>query len=263
MTSLITLTTDFGTGSPYVAAMRGVILGMNPAARVIDISHEIPPQDVQHAAIVLAESTPWFPAGTIHVAVIDPGVGTARRLIYVHVSDQHYLAPDNGVLSLLAKRNRPTRIIELANAEYWLPEVSHTFHGRDVLAPVAAQLSLGLERERLGPPLAQIQTLDWPEPVVTSSRIEGAVRWIDRFGNLITNITASMLAPGRSAAHLTIDCAGHEIAGLSECYGQHSPGTLAGLVGSSGYLEIAVAEGSAARVLSAMVGTPVAVRWQP
>ena len=263
MSALITLTTDFGTGSPYVAAMKGIILGMNPAARVTDISHEIPPQDVRHAAIVLAESTPWFPAGTIHVAVVDPGVGTARRLIYAHLGDQHYLAPDNGVFSLLAKRNRPIRIIEVANAEYWLPEVSHTFHGRDILAPVAAQLSLGLEPERLGPALSQIQTLDWPDPVVTDSGIEGAVRWIDRFGNLITNITASMLAPGRSAGRLTIDCAGREIAGLSDCYGQHLPGTLAGLVGSSGYLEIAVAESSAARMLEATVGTPVAVRWQP
>src|SRR5262245_3695739 len=261
MSALITLTTDFGAGSPYVAAMKGVTLGMNPAAHVIDISHEIPPQDVRHAAIVLAESTSWFPAGTIHVAVIDPGVGTARRLIYVHLGDQHYLAPDNGVLSLLAKRKGPTRIIELTNAEYWLPELSHTFHGRDILAPVAAQLSLGLEPERLGPALGHIQTLDWPEPVVAENRIEGAVRWIDRFGNLITNITASMLAPGGSAARLTIDCAGREIAGLSECYGQHPPGTLAGLVGSSGYLEIAVAEGSAAQMLSANVGTPVAVRW--
>ena len=261
MSAFITLTTDFGPGSPYVAAMRGVILGMNPAARPIDISHEIPPQDVRYAAIVLAESTTWFPAGTIHVAVIDPGVGTARRLIYVHLADQQYLAPDNGLLSLLAKHNRPTRIIELANAEYWLPEVSHTFHGRDILAPVAAQLSLGLEPERLGPALAQIQTLDWPDPAIADSRIEGAVRWIDRFGNLITNITASMLAPGRSAAGLTIDCAGREIAGLSDFYGQHPPGTLAALVGSSGYLEIAVAEGSAAQALSATVGTPVAVRW--
>ena len=261
MTSFITLTTDFGTGSPYVAAMKGVILGMNPAARVIDISHEIPPQDVRHAAVVLAESTSWFPGGTIHVAVVDPGVGTERRLIYAHLADQHYLAPDNGLLSLLAERNRTTRIIELANSEYWLPEVSHTFHGRDILAPVAAQLSLGLEPERLGPTLTQIQTLDWHEPVVAENRIEGAVRWIDRFGNLITNITASMLAPGRAAGGLTIDCAGHEIAGLSDFYGQHSRGTLAALVGSSGYLEIAVAEGNAAQALSVAVGTPVAVQW--
>jgi S-adenosylmethionine hydrolase len=261
MTSLITLTTDFGTGSPYVATMKGVILGMNSAARVIDISHEISPQDVRHGAVVLAESTPWFPAGTIHVAVIDPGVGTARRLIYAHLGDQHYLAPDNGLLSLLAERNRLTRIIELANAEYWLPEVSNTFHGRDILAPVAAQLSLGLEPERLGPALTQIEMLDWPEPGVMQNRIEGAVRWIDRFGNLITNITASMLATGQSATSLTIDCAGHEIAGLSVFYGQHPPGTLAGLVGSSGYLEIAVTDGNAAQMLSATVGAPVAVRW--
>src|SRR5262249_45831329 len=120
MSAFITLTTDFGTGSPYVAAMKGVMLGMNPAAQVTDLSHEVPPQDVRQAAVMLAESTPWFPAGTIHVAVIDPGVGSQRRLIYARLADQHYLAPDNGALSLLAKRNRLTRIIELANAEYWL-----------------------------------------------------------------------------------------------------------------------------------------------
>lgn len=261
MIPLITLTTDFGTGSPYVAAMKGVILGMNPAARVIDVSHEIPPQDVRHGAIVLAESTSWFPAGTIHVTVVDPGVGTARRLIYAHLADQQYLAPDNGLLSLLAKRQRPTRIVELANSEYWLPEISRTFHGRDILSPVAAQLSLGLEPERLGPSISEIQTLDWPEPVVTENRIEGAVRWIDRFGNLITNITSSMLTSGRTTASLTIDCAGHEIAGLSDFYGQRPSGTLAALVGSSGYLEIAVSEDNAAQMLSATVGTPVAIRW--
>src|SRR5262245_7189304 len=197
MSSLLTLITDFGTASPYVAAMKGVILGINPAARLVDISHDVPPQDIRHGAVLLAEATTWFPAGAIHVAVVDPGVGTERRLIYARIGDQQYLAPDNGLLSLLAARVRPTRIVELSNAEHWLPEVSNTFHGRDILAPVAAQLSLGLEPERLGPALAQIRTLDWQEPIVTANRIEGAVRWIDRFGNLITNVTASMLAPGR------------------------------------------------------------------
>src|SRR5262245_50189044 len=197
MASMITLTTDFGTGSPYVAAMKGVMLGINPEARFVDISHDVGAQDVRYGAVLLAESTIWFPEGTTDVAVVDPGVGTERRLIYARIGDQHYLAPDNGLLSLLAKRSRPTRLIELGNAEYWMPEVSHTFHGRDILAPVAAQLSLGLEPERLGPALAQIRTLDWQEPIVTANRIEGAVRWIDRFGNLITNVTASMLAPGR------------------------------------------------------------------
>src|SRR5439155_19797441 len=113
-------TTDFGSGSPYAAAMKGVLLGINPAARLVDISHEVPPQDVRQGAIVLAEATSWFPAGTIHVGVVDPGVGTQRRLIYARLGDQHYLAPDNGLLSLLAKRSRSVRIIELTNSEHWM-----------------------------------------------------------------------------------------------------------------------------------------------
>ena len=139
MTSIITLTTDFGAGSPYVAAMKGVMLGINPAVRLVDLSHEVGPQDVNYGAVLLAETTTWFPAGTIHVAVVDPGVGTARRLLYARIGDQHYLAPDNGLLSLLAKRLRPARIVELTNNEYWLPAVSNTFHGRDIFAPVAGQ----------------------------------------------------------------------------------------------------------------------------
>ena len=122
------------------------------------------PQDVAHGAVLLAETTTWFPAGTIHVAVVDPGVGTVRRLLYARIGDQQYLAPDNGLLSLLAKRTRPVRIVELANSEYWLPAVSNTFHGRDILAPVAGQLSLGLEPERLGPIVSELKMLDWPEP---------------------------------------------------------------------------------------------------
>src|SRR6185295_15429422 len=143
---------------------------INAAAKIVDISHDVAPQNVRHGAVLLAEATPWFPAGTIHVAVIDPGVGTDRRLIYARIDDQQYLAPDNGLLSLLARRSRPTRIIELTNSEHWMPTVSHTFHGRDILAPVTAQLSLGLEPERLGPAIAELMMLDWPEPCGTSKR---------------------------------------------------------------------------------------------
>src|SRR6201999_3324233 len=142
MTCIITLTTDFRTGSPYVAAVKGVILGINPSVRLIDVSHSVGPQNVHEAAVLLAEAATWFPAGTIHVAVIDPGVGTQRKLIYARIGDQQYLAPDNGLLSLLAKRRKPARVVQLTNPEIWLPDVSKTFHGRDILAPVAAQLSL-------------------------------------------------------------------------------------------------------------------------
>jgi S-adenosyl-L-methionine hydrolase (adenosine-forming) len=261
MSAIITLTTDFGTGSPYVAAMKGVMLGINPAVRLVDLSHDVGPQDVSYGAVLLAETTTWFPAGTIHVAVVDPGVGTARRLLYSRIGDQHHLAPDNGLLSLLAKRLRPVRIVELTNSEYWLPAVSNTFHGRDIFAPVAGQLSLGLEPERLGPIVADLNMLDWPEPQLGDHRIDGAVRWVDRFGNLITNIPSTMLAAAESAGDLKISCSGKHIDGTISSYGVRQSGELAALVGSSGFLEIAVVNGSAAKLLNVSTGAPVAVEW--
>jgi S-adenosyl-L-methionine hydrolase (adenosine-forming) len=258
MTTIVTLTTDFGAGSPYVAAMKGVMLGINPAVRMVDISHDVPPQDVHQGAVLLAEATTWFPPHTIHVAVVDPGVGTARKMIYARIGDQQYLAPDNGLLSLLAKRNRPSGIVELANADYWLPHISNTFHGRDILAPVAAQLSLGLESERLGPTRADLQMLDWPDARRAGNRIEGAVRWIDGFGNAITNIQGSMLGDWDSA-DLRIQCAGREIVGLAVTYGNQNAGQLTALVGSSGYLEIAVVNGNAAKLLAISNAAPVIV----
>ena len=149
---IITLTTDFGTGSPYVAAMKGVILSINPAATIVDISHAVPAQDIARGALVLEDTTPWFPADTIHVAVVDPGVGTQRSILYARIGPQQYIAPDNGLLGRLMARTRPSLVLRLTEREYWLPEVSHTFHGRDIMAPVAARLSLGLDPRRLGPP---------------------------------------------------------------------------------------------------------------
>ena len=142
---IITLTTDFGTGSPYVAAMKGVILSINPAATIVDISHAVPAQDIARGALVLEDTTPWFPADTIHVAVVDPGVGTERAILYARIGPQQYIAPDNGLLSRLMARTPPSLVLRLTEREYWLPEVSHTFHGRDIMAPVAARLSLGLD----------------------------------------------------------------------------------------------------------------------
>jgi S-adenosylmethionine hydrolase len=258
---MITLSTDFGTGSPYVAAMKGVILGINPAVRLVDVSHEIWPQDVRYGAIVLAEATPWFPAGTIHIGVVDPGVGTSRRLVYAKIGDQQYLAPDNGLLSLLAKRNRPTRIVELVNSEHWLPAVSNTFHGRDILAPVAAQLSLGLEPERLGPTKAELQTFDWPLPRREGHRLVGAVEWIDRFGNLVTNIPSDMLTEARQTPSIKVTCSKCVVTKLSATYGDCHRGEVVALVGSSGRLEIAVVEGNAAQTIDTKVGAEVIVEW--
>jgi S-adenosylmethionine hydrolase len=261
MPSIITLSTDFGQGSAYIAEMKGVILSINPGARIIDIAHNVAPQDVRQAAILLAEATTWFPAGTIHVAVIDPGVGTERRILYAQIGDQQYLAPDNGALSRLAAKTRPSRIIALSNAEHWLPSVSNTFHGRDIMAPVAAQLSLGMEPDRLGPVPTEMIELNWPQPQIDSNSIRGEVSWIDGFGNLITNIAAASLMAVAQSSRSAIAIGGQTIEGIGRTYGERPHGTIVALIGSSGYLEIATINGNAAKSLGIGAGAPVDLRW--
>jgi S-adenosylmethionine hydrolase len=261
MPSIITLTTDFGFGGAYVAEMKGVILSINPAARIVDIAHNVAPQNVRQAAILLAEATTWFPAGTIHVAVIDPGVGTERRIVYAEIGGQGYLAPDNGLLSRLAAKTRPTRIIALANPEHWLPSVSNTFHGRDIMAPVAAQLSLGMEPDRLGPARPDMLDLDWPDPRIHSNSISGEVSWIDGFGNLITNIPATALAAIPHNSSATVGIGRQTIRGIARTYGDRPSGSLTALVGSSGFLEVAIVNGNAEAALGASAGAPVAINW--
>ena len=261
MTAIITLTTDFGLGSPYVAAMKGVILSIHPAVRLVDLSHSIRPQDVRGAALLLADGTGWFPAGTIHLAVVDPGVGTERRIVYAQIGDQQYLCPDNGLLSRLTLKARPARIISLENGEHWLPRVSATFHGRDIMAPVAAQLSLGMEPNRLGPPLAELVPLDWPPPRIGPREIAGTVLWIDAFGNLISDITTGMLATIGDQRQATIEVQGHAVLGIDRTYSDRAAGGLIALVGSGGYLEVSAVGASAAGKIGAEVGAPVTVRW--
>ena len=188
--SIITLTTDFGAGSPYVAAMKGVILTINPAVTLVDLTHAVPAQDIRHAAVVLEEVADRFPAGTIHVVVVDPGVGTDREIVYVRVGRQQFVAPDNGLLSRVIARMPPSKIIRLAEPRFWLADVSTTFHGRDIMAPVAARLSLGLEPEQLGPSLERLIVVEWPRARLLDRKIAGHVIEIDSFGNLITNIAA-------------------------------------------------------------------------
>jgi len=263
MPSIITLTTDFGLAGPYVGAMKGVILSINPSAKLIDISHSIAPQNIRQAAMILAGATLWFPAGTIHVAVVDPGVGTERRIVYAEIGDQRYVCPDNGLLSKLAAKVPPTRIATVANAEHWRPTVSATFHGRDIMAPVAAMLSLGLDPKLLGPPQPELVPLDWPRPKISERQIIGEVIWIDDFGNLITNITADMLAPFAGRSDITIEIRNQTIHGLSRAYADHRARSLLALIGSTGHLEIASAGSSAAKFLAATPDTPITVRATP
>jgi S-adenosylmethionine hydrolase len=258
---LITLTTDFGEGSVYVAAMKGVIFSINPAAQVIDLTHAVPPQDVHQGAIALAETAPLFPSGTIHVAVVDPGVGTARKIVYAEIEQQRYICPDNGLLTRLAGCTRPTKMRTVAEKAWFRQPVSATFHGRDIMAPVAAHLSVGLDPDELGPPHPELVMLEIPGAEKLANRIEGQVTAIDSFGILITSISREMLAGVPTDESVTVACEEHETQGIFTTYGDQPPMTLIALVGSGGMLELAIVQDSAAAMLGVKAGAAVEVRW--
>jgi len=257
---LITLTTDFGAGSPYVAAMKGVILAVNPAARVVDLSHEIPPQDLRCAAFFLASALPYFPASVVHVAVIDPGVGSDRAVLYVEVDGHRLLVPDNGCWTRLASgAGRPPLVLRVSEPRFWRHPVSATFHGRDIFAPVAAHLSLGLAPAALGPAMTEWLVLQERPARVHADCLAGEVEFVDHFGNLITNIPGPAFT-ALSGRPVRILVGGREVSSRVRTYAQAEPGRLVALVSSSDRLEIAVAQGSAAQRLQARVGTEVVVR---
>lgn len=261
MGTIVTWTTDFGDGSAYVAQMKGVLLSLAPHATLVDVTHGIPPQDVRAGQRVLAEVTPLFPAGSLHVAVVDPGVGTARRLVYAAIEGRHYLAPDNG---LLARLPRPDRIVVLENAAYWRSPVSATFHGRDILAPVAGHLCRGVDPGALGQEGDSLVTLPWPEPVVTANGLRGEIVACDSFGNLIANVTRADFARAGLDTDATVvlpgvGTGGGRVSGLVRTYGERPRGTLVALFGSHDALEIAVCEGNAENVLNVSVGAEVQV----
>lgn len=260
---LITLTTDFGPGSPYVAQMKGGILSICREVDLVDVSHAIAPQNIREGAVVLADATPRFPPDTIHVAVIDPGVGTSRRLVYAQIGQQHYLAPDNGLLSLLASRQPPQRVHTLENRAYWLAETSATFHGRDILAPVAAHLALGVDPGELGPAYAPMQSLAWPLARKAGDKVQGEVVYVDSFGNLITNIDRALVASLGDPRRLCVVFGDRKIRQIIPTYAAAIPQELVALFDSQGKLELAIVQGNAARVLSAGPGAPVAIEIAP
>ena len=258
---IITLTSDFGSGSPYVGAMKGSILSIAPEVSIVDITHDVPPQDVRQGALSLAATTCAFPAGTIHVGVVDPGVGTERCLIYALIDGQHFLAPDNGLLDRLARNTPPEQIIALTQSEFWREEISSTFHGRDILAPVAAHLSLGVGADALGDPLDELVRLEWAEVEVSAKKLSGIIESIDSFGNLITNISEELLGDVPRNDSVRIVCDEHETTGIYSTYGDQPSMTLLALIGSAGMLELAIVDDSAAAMLSVKVGAAVTVNW--
>lgn len=253
--AVITLTTDFGTRDTYVAEMKAAILSITRDVHLVDITHEVAPHDILEGALALEAAAPCFPAGTIHLAVVDPGVGTSRRSIAVATRDQVFIGPDNGLLTpFLAGASWSA--FELRAEDLRRPAVSRTFHGRDVFAPAAAHVARGVEVARLGPPVADPVRLAWPEAREAEGTLAGAVVHVDRFGNLVTSIHADAVAS--LGARVTVRVAGRTLP-LVGTYGELVRGSAGALVGSRDRLEIAVHAGSAATLLGARRGTPIVV----
>ena len=273
---IITLTTDFGASSGYVGVMKGVILSIAPQARLVDLTHAVPPQDVRDAAYELYAAVPFFPDGTIHLAVVDPGVGTERRAIAVHTPRAVFVGPDNGLFTYALAEAERWRAVELASRSYRLPQVSDTFHGRDVFAPAAAHLAAGATFEDLGPAVTDPVLLPQPRLQIDWERLAGEVLHVDRFGNLITSIGRlrwegrqltvipafrSQSAPKARfpAARVRVRVADQELKGVHRTYGVAPAGEAVALVGSAGFLEIAISQGSAAERLGLRSGAPVEI----
>lgn len=261
---IITLLTDFGTADGFVAAMKGVIVCRAPEARILDASHDLAPGDLEAAAWALDQYFTLYPEGAVHVAVVDPGVGSGRRALAALVGGRYLVAPDNGLCTRVLRRAGSATCVSIENRALLRPEISSTFHGRDVFAPAAAHLALGSPLEALGPAVDEPVRLPLPEPrrigaaAGSPARLEGTVVHVDRFGNLISDIPGPWLAEGRWTIRVESGGGpGGERARLRRTYSEAAAGALVGVIGSAGTLEVAVREGSAAERLGASRGARV------
>ncbi len=258
--TIITLTTDFGTGDHEVGVLKGVIWNIANEVKIADLSHEITPQNILEAALLLWRVTPYFPDGTIHVAVIDPGVGTARRGIAAHIGSQFFVGPDNGLITILLERAEESKLviqfIHLDRPEYWLSVVSKVFHGRDIFAPVAAHLASGVPLHSLGTTITDPVRLTIPKPISIPGGWQGQVIHIDHFGNLSTNLSEYHV---EHAKEVIIYINGEMINGIVGTFNERLSGTLIALLDSSGSLAISIVNGSAAQHLKTRIGDNIKV----
>ena len=264
--AIITLSTDFGLEDAYVGIVKGVILSINPSATIVDISHSIPPQDVVRAAYMIDAAYPYFPCGTVHLVIVDPGVGSDRGVVAVELSGHLFLAPDNGSLTEVLANGDFKRAVRVEESTHFLNPVSRTFHGRDIFAPVAARLSVGLDPGALGPCVEYetLMRLRLSQPIFAEAHeIVGAIVAVDRFGNLITNIRErdlSGLDNRNDACGLTVEVGTRLIQGISESYSSIPQGQPLAIVGSTGRLEVSVNCGNAARFFNAAPGDTIRVK---
>ncbi len=254
---MITLTTDFGLKDPYVAEMKGVILSINPKAAIVDVTHGVDKFSVRVGAFVLASVAPYFPRGTVHLAVVDPGVGTERRAIAVQTDGGYFVGPDNGVLILAAQNQGIKHIYELTNPKFMLPKVSRTFHGRDIFAPAAAYLDKGVKPDEFGKELTDVVTPQFVSVKQKSGSLTGEVLHIDGFGNIITNINQTLLDSTKKL-EAKLPSVSLQLM-LAETYARAKPKEAIALIGSHGFLEIALNQASAAEKFKVKLGDKVEV----
>lgn len=262
--TVISLMTDFGTKDGNVGVMKGVIWGICPTAQIADLSHEIQPQNIREAAFVFARHVPYFPKGSIHVVVVDPGVGTQRRPMAAQIGDWFYVGPDNGTITGLLDRagqsGWQTRFVELNQRQYWLPVISFVFHGRDIFSPTAAHLANGVPLQELGTAFDDPVRLELPKPEKTSTGWRGEVTHIDHFGNLSINIRTEHLGEAmKQKENIDVHVNGKVIKGLVNTFGERPVGELIALLGSTGNLNVSVVNGNAQQVLGTKVGDAVEV----
>jgi S-adenosylmethionine hydrolase len=252
---VLTLLTDFGEEDGYVGVMKGVIWGIAPQVQIADLSHTIQPQNVRQAALVLERAVGYFPKGTVHVAVVDPGVGTSRRAIAARLGNQYYVGPDNGlftpIIEQVENRGEPVKIVDLDKPEYWLPSVSQTFHGRDIFAPVSGHLAAGVALEDLGSEIDDPIRITLPRPERNGDHWRAQIAYQDHFGNLSTLLAEKDLIGSKP---VKVRVKGVEIEGISRAFGERDQGELVAIFNNAGYLEIARVNGSAAEYLGAQVG---------
>jgi len=261
---IITLTTDFGTADHLVAAMKGVIFGINPAATIVDIHHHVVPYDVLDGALTIGAVYPYFPLRTIHIVVVDPGVGTARRPLLVSADNQYFIAPDNGVLTMIYDRD-PNAVVRHVTASHnFLEPVSPTFHGRDIFAPIAAYLSKAWLTESFGDEITDFTRFALPRPKPAGDSLKAVVLRVDAFGNLMTNLRAEDLPESTVATgKIKLQVAGKSVERFVATFGEGGAGETVALIGSTGYVEIAINKGNASRTLSATRGAEVILAVTP
>jgi len=256
---IITLLTDFGLRDPYVASMKGVILSINPQCILVDITHQVSPYDIKEGAFILAQAYSTFPKGTIHLSVVDPGVGSPRKPILFVTKNYFFIGPDNGLFAFALKREKLKKVIALGKMAFFLPEVSPTFHGRDLFAPVAAHLSFGIAPESFGRVIKSWNEISFPEPVLRQEKLIGEVVHIDTFGNLVCNIDYKSLLQFSKGRPFVIKIGKRTMRGLKQGYWKGRKNEPMALIGSGGFLEISVRERNAQKLFDVKKGDKITV----